>query len=159
MVVRALPLPKSMNAVLVKKNTCQNSTSLFCNLVDAHARDVTKVQGGNVQEALRRTQQETLGDGTEVVTKPLFAFGNFGGTAKKAEPKEESKTTGVSVKGLGGLFGSQKTPKRGVGLLLHLKNASVCGFLIESCIKYAMLRTFWAFYMGYLSSIFRCDTL
>ena len=72
---------------------------------------------GIVQEASRRTQQDTLGDGTEVVTKPLFAFGNFG-TAKKAEPKEESKTTGVSVKaGLGGLFGSQKTSKRGVWIL------------------------------------------
>jgi hypothetical protein len=69
---------------------------------------------GALQEFLKRTQQQdAIAESTEVVTKPLFAFGGFGGTAKKATPEDTSETTGVSVRGgLGGLFGSQKSKKR-----------------------------------------------
>ena len=66
----------------------------------------------------QQAQQEEVGDGTEIVTKPLFAFGGFGGSKKapKQPPQADEvveKTTGVAVRGLGSIFGSQKSKKRG----------------------------------------------
>ena len=61
----------------------------------------------------QQAQQDAVGDSTEIVTKPLFAFGGFGSKSSKTSEVEEveEKTTGVSV--LGGIFGSQKSKKRG----------------------------------------------